>query len=138
MHNIQKEKSAPTQEPEPEPVEVMDVKSSSPETITSISTSPEEVPVKKKGVNFEVDSNHLDIESSKASSLTTLSAHGTRDLKEVVREIKDEFDAAADYGKEVSVLLEVDREPYKSRSTLFKGMIVRCTNNCRFDCLPRA
>lgn len=123
MHNLRKEKSAPAPEPEPEPVEVRDVKSNSPETITSISTSPEEVPLKKKGVSFEVDSSHLDIESSKASSLTTLSAHGTRDLKEVVREIKDEFDAAADYGKEVSVLLEVDKEPYKSRSTFLKVIL---------------
>ncbi|KAL9229913.1 hypothetical protein vseg_005328 [Gypsophila vaccaria] len=88
----------------------------------------EDVYVKKKGVSFEVEggaaSSH-DVQSSMPSSLTTLSADGTRDLREVVREIKDEFEAATDYGKEVSTLLEVGREPYRSRSTFLRVMLAK-------------
>ncbi|KAL9241327.1 hypothetical protein vseg_015450 [Gypsophila vaccaria] len=86
----------------------------------------ERVHVKKKAVSFEVegegDFSHELGQSSEPSSLTTLSAHGTRDLREVVREIKDEFEAATYYGTKVSSLLEVGREPYRSRSTFVKVM----------------
>uniref|UniRef100_A0A803LV17 Uncharacterized protein n=1 Tax=Chenopodium quinoa TaxID=63459 RepID=A0A803LV17_CHEQI len=125
-------------EKEAEIVEVRDVKGrssiSSPETETSISTSIEDVSVKKRGVSFDVGGSgngggggpsSLDIESSKPSSSTMLSTNGTRDLREVVREIKDEFVAATDYGKEVSVLLEVGKEPYKSRSSFLKVILAR-------------
>ncbi|CAO2834506.1 unnamed protein product [Amaranthus hypochondriacus] len=135
------------EEPQPEPVveaekEVESIEvvtersciSSSPESEGSISTSLEDISVKKKGVSFDMDGSgngggggvsSRDIESSKPSSTTTLSAHGTRDLREVVREIKDEFEAATDYGKEVSVLLEVGKEPYKSRPTFLKVILAR-------------
>ncbi|KAH9603796.1 hypothetical protein KSS87_000574 [Heliosperma pusillum] len=88
----------------------------------------ERVYLKKKGVSFEVDGNvgpSHEAYSSMPSSLTTLSADGTRDLREVVREIKDEFEAATDYGKEVSTLLEVGREPYRSRATFLKVMLAK-------------
>ncbi|KAK9663867.1 hypothetical protein RND81_14G003600 [Saponaria officinalis] len=106
----------------------------SPETepsVVTLSTSREEedesgdkqerVHVKKKGVSFEAEEDELG-QSSMRSSLTTLSAHGTRDLREVVKEIKDEFEAATYYGNEVSSLLEVGREPYRSRSTFVEVM----------------
>ncbi|KAK9691370.1 hypothetical protein RND81_09G192800 [Saponaria officinalis] len=142
------------QEPELEVVdeerEVEDSSSLSPETeasIVTLSSSGEEhghdhdhehdhnhdhdhqnVYVKKKGVSFEVEegggSSH-GMQSSMPSSLTTLSADGTRDLREVVREIKEEFEAATDYGKEVSTLLEVGRAPYRSRSTLLKVILAK-------------
>ncbi|KAL2892947.1 Nitrate regulatory gene2 protein, partial [Bienertia sinuspersici] len=124
-------------EREVETVEVRDVTErssiSSPETeIESSMSSVEDLSVKKKGVSFDMDgSGHgggvtsRDVGSSKPSGSTTLSAHGTRDLKEVVREIKDEFEAATDYGNEVSVLLEVGKEPYKSRSTFLKVILAR-------------
>ncbi|XP_074273508.1 uncharacterized protein LOC141597067 isoform X2 [Silene latifolia] len=88
----------------------------------------ERVYLKKKGVSFEVEGSvgpSHEVQSSMPSSLTTLSADGTRDLREVVREIKDEFEAATDYGKEVSTLLEVGREPYRSRSTFLKVMLAK-------------
>ncbi|KNA24505.1 hypothetical protein SOVF_015010 [Spinacia oleracea] len=131
------------EEPPPEPpVEVekeSDVKGrssisiSSPETESNFSISIEDVSVKKRGVSFEVGGgdggggggSSRDIESSKLSSSTMLSTNGTRDLREVVREIKDEFVAATDYGEEVSVLLEVGKEPYKSRSSLLKVILAR-------------
>ncbi|XVF39304.1 hypothetical protein PTKIN_Ptkin01aG0024000 [Pterospermum kingtungense] len=70
-----------------------------------------------KRMSFEVEEeSNLDVvESSKPSNLTTLSVHGTRDLQEVVKEIKDEFEAASSYGKEVAVLLEVSKLPYQRR-----------------------
>uniref|UniRef100_A0A803LK25 DUF632 domain-containing protein n=2 Tax=Chenopodium quinoa TaxID=63459 RepID=A0A803LK25_CHEQI len=123
---------------EVETVEMRDAKGrssiSSPETETSISTSIEDGSVKKRGVSFDVGGSgngggggpsSFDIESSKPSSSTMLSTNGTRDLREVVREIKDEFVAATDYGKEVSVLLEVGKEPYKSRSSFLKVILAR-------------
>ena len=97
---------------------------SSPDTI--VSESSEEGSRKKKSVSFEEPSVR-DIESSKQSSKTTLSAHGTRDLKEVVKEIRDEFETASGCWKEVSMLLEVGKLPYQARGTLFKGWILIIT-----------
>ncbi|XVE55309.1 hypothetical protein DITRI_Ditri03aG0148600 [Diplodiscus trichospermus] len=82
----------------------------------TIVTKSSEEEYKNKRVSFEVDeASNLDVESSKRSSLTTLSAHGTRDLQEVVKEINDEFETASGYGKEVAVLLEVGKLPYQQR-----------------------
>ncbi|KAG4935552.1 hypothetical protein JHK82_049848 [Glycine max] len=64
----------------------------------------------KKVVSFEIDEatvTTVDGDSSVLSSVTTLSAHGTRDLREVVEEIQDEFMTASNFGKEVALLLEV-------------------------------
>ncbi|KAE8684499.1 hypothetical protein F3Y22_tig00111128pilonHSYRG00043 [Hibiscus syriacus] len=88
--------------------------SGSPDNI--VTKSPEEDFQKNKRVSFEVEEvSNMDIDSSKLSSLTTLSVHGTRDLREVVKEIKDEFETASSYGKEVAVLLEVGKLPYQQR-----------------------
>ncbi|KAJ6352732.1 hypothetical protein OIU76_001870 [Salix suchowensis] len=108
----------------------------SPDTIQSpdsiVSKSPEEGTVRKKGVTFEVESNvTMDVESSNHSSVatttTTLSAHGTRDLQEVAKEISDEFAAASDSGKEVALMLEVSKLPYQyqRRSTRLKVFLSR-------------
>ncbi|KAJ6735829.1 hypothetical protein OIU85_018081 [Salix viminalis] len=108
----------------------------SPDTIQSpdsvVSKSPEEGTVRKKGVTFEVESNvAMDVESSNhssvATSTTTLSAHGTRDLQEVTKEISDEFTAASDSGKEVALMLEVSKLPYEyqRRSTRLKVFLSR-------------
>jgi hypothetical protein len=86
---------------------------------------------RKKGVSFEIDADEeaatvttveIDCESSILSSLTTLSPHGTRDLKDVVREIRDEFETASNHGKEVAFLLEVYKPPYQSRVAAFRGI----------------
>lgn len=95
---------------------------SSPDTIVSSST--EEGYVKKKGVSFEVeDISTNDVESSQLSSLTALSANGTRDLQEAVTEIRDEFEIASSYGKEVAVMLEVGKVPYQPKFTVLKGIL---------------
>ncbi|KAL5559639.1 hypothetical protein UlMin_035850, partial [Ulmus minor] len=113
----------------PESVQGTERKSSSAtiDTIeTSVSKSSEEEHSRKKGVSFEVEeAPTMDVESSKRSSLTTLSVHGTRDLQEVVKEIKDEFETASSYGKEVAVLLEVGKLPYQPRGTPLKVIFSR-------------
>ncbi|XP_030443931.1 nitrate regulatory gene2 protein [Syzygium oleosum] len=99
-------------------------KTSSSDTIVSQS-SPEDYS-RKKGVSFEVEETATpDVDSSKQSSLTTLSAHGTRDLQDVVRDIKEEFESASGYGKEVAALLQVGRLPYESKGTLLKAIFSR-------------
>ena len=56
------------------------------------------------------------------SSVTTLSAHDTRDLHEVVEKIQDEFVTALNFGKEVALLLEVCKQPYRSGVVALRGM----------------
>ncbi|KAF8046713.1 hypothetical protein N665_3482s0001, partial [Sinapis alba] len=83
----------------------------------------EEEYVRKKGVSFELEENiatSFDVESSKISSLSALSVHATRDLREVVKEIKSEFEVASSHGKEVAVLLEVSKLPYQQKSSGLK------------------
>ncbi|KAI3464525.1 hypothetical protein Pfo_021188 [Paulownia fortunei] len=85
---------------------------SSPENI--VLKSVDEGSVKKKGVTFEVEeTSKQDADSSKLSSVTLLSPRGTRDLREVVAEIRDEFETASSYGKEVAMMLEVGKLPYQ-------------------------
>ncbi|CAA0830889.1 Protein of unknown function (DUF630 and DUF632 [Striga hermonthica] len=70
--------------------------------------------VRRKGVIFEVEEvSKQDGESSKLSSVTMMSPRGNRDLREVVAEIRDEFEMASAYGKEVAVMLEVGKVPYR-------------------------
>ncbi|CAI9087182.1 OLC1v1021189C1 [Oldenlandia corymbosa var. corymbosa] len=78
---------------------------SSSETILS-SKSPQDAYVRKKEVSFEVNENLK-------SEMAALSSHGTRDLREVVAEIRDEFAVATEYGKEVALMLEVGKLPYR-------------------------
>ncbi|CAH2067737.1 unnamed protein product [Thlaspi arvense] len=86
---------------------------------TKSSGEVEEEYGRKKGVSFELEetsTSSFDVESSKISSLSSLSIHATRDLREVVKEIKSEFEIASSYGKEVAVLLEVSKLPYQHRN----------------------
>ncbi|GKU87622.1 hypothetical protein SLEP1_g1990 [Rubroshorea leprosula] len=106
------------------------VSSSSADTIVSKGSGEEHA--KKKGVNFEVE----DVESSKHSGPATLSVHGTRDLREVVQEIRDEFETATGYGKEVAVLLEVGRLPYQRRGTGFGVIVSRILDLVAPNMLP--
>lgn len=78
-------------------------------------------------VSFEIDEatvTTVDGDSSVLSSVTTLSAHGTRDLLEVVEEIQGEFVTASNFGKEVALLLEVCKPPYRSRVAALRGINV--------------
>ncbi|KAJ0257564.1 DUF630 family protein [Hirschfeldia incana] len=85
--------------------------------------------VRKKGVSFELEENiaatSFDVESSKISSLSALSVHATRDLREVVKEIKSEFEVASSHGKEVAVLLEVSKLPYQQKTSGLKVIFSR-------------
>ncbi|RRT54796.1 hypothetical protein B296_00012937 [Ensete ventricosum] len=65
---------------------------------------------KKKSVIFE-DTTSLVIDDSKPSKENALSAHGTRNMLEVATEIKEQFESAANCGKEVSEILEVGKLP---------------------------
>ncbi|KAL0802119.1 hypothetical protein Bca101_057295 [Brassica carinata] len=92
--------------------------SSGQETIVETESS-EQVYGNKKGVSFELEeeasTSSFDVESSKISSFSSLSIHATRDLKEVVEEIKSEFEIASSCGKEVAILLEVSKLPYQHK-----------------------
>ncbi|KAL2638257.1 hypothetical protein AAZV13_06G105100 [Glycine max] len=95
---------------------------SSPDTVASEERGA------KKGVSFEIDEatvTTVDGDSSVLSSATTLSAHGTRDLREVVEEIQDEFVTASNFGKEVALLLEVCKRPYRSRVAALRVIFSR-------------
>ncbi|QCE15758.1 hypothetical protein DEO72_LG11g2770 [Vigna unguiculata] len=95
---------------------------SSPDTVVS------EEHGAKKGVSFEIDEATVaavEGDSSVLSSVTTLSAHGTRDLREVVVEIQDEFVTASNFGKEVALLLEVCKPPYRSRVAALRVILSR-------------
>ncbi|KAF4386251.1 hypothetical protein G4B88_003468 [Cannabis sativa] len=114
----------------PESIRETEISSETVDTSVLSSKSPQEeeegYSTRKKGVSFEIDeSPNTEVESSKMSSLTTLSVHGTRDLQEVVKEIKDEFETASGFGKEVAVLLEVGKLPYQPRATSLKVIISR-------------
>ncbi|KAL0360252.1 UNVERIFIED_CONTAM: protein ALTERED PHOSPHATE STARVATION RESPONSE 1 [Sesamum radiatum] len=92
-------------------ISLTDEKSSSENIVLK---SVDEGSVKKKGVTFEVgETSKQDGDSSKFSSVTLLSPRGTRDLREVVAEIRDEFETASSYGKEVAMMLEVGKLPYQ-------------------------
>ncbi|CAN0893402.1 Protein ALTERED PHOSPHATE STARVATION RESPONSE 1 [Linum grandiflorum] len=103
----------------------------SPDSIVSMRSPQEEEPVKRKGVSFEVveetSSVTMDAESEKPniSMMNTLSAHGTRDIQEVVKEIRDEFETATNYGKEIGFMLEVNKLPYQRQTTPLKVLLLR-------------
>nr|XP_043626107.1 nitrate regulatory gene2 protein-like [Erigeron canadensis] len=75
----------------------------------------------------------MDVEGKKGKSLaiddegysTTeieVSAHATsRDLQEVFKEIKDEFEAAFSYGEQVALMLDAGKLPYQSKFHVLKG-----------------
>ncbi|XP_075485734.1 LOW QUALITY PROTEIN: uncharacterized protein LOC142525345 [Primulina tabacum] len=85
----------------------------SPETY--VSKIVDEKSLKKKGVTFEVeDASNQDADSSKCSGVTPLSPHDNRDLREVVAEIRDDFEIASGFGKEVAMMLEVWKLPHQS------------------------
>ncbi|XP_026455309.1 nitrate regulatory gene2 protein-like isoform X1 [Papaver somniferum] len=94
--------------------------SSSPESITiTESSGGEEEITRKKGVSFEMDMpSAASLQDNNGSlnpiNLTAVSTNVTRDIDEVVKEIRDEFEVASGYGKEVGVMLEVGKLRYQS------------------------
>ncbi|KAL0323330.1 UNVERIFIED_CONTAM: L-ascorbate peroxidase S, chloroplastic/mitochondrial [Sesamum angustifolium] len=69
--------------------------------------SVDEGSVKEKAAIFEVEgTSKQNAHRSPLSSVTVLSPHARRDLREVVAEIRDDFEIASSYGKEVAMMLE--------------------------------
>ncbi|XP_073141522.1 uncharacterized protein [Henckelia pumila] len=83
-------------------------------TGTTVSKSVDEDSMRRRrGVTFEVEEISKHTDSSKMSSFTTFSPHATRDLRDAVGEIRDEFEIASGCGKEVAVILEVGKMPFQ-------------------------
>lgn len=91
------------------------------EVDTSVRTVSESVGEKKEA-SFDVDD---EVESSRLSSLTRLSPHGSWGLQEAFNEIKNEFDIAFRTGKEVDVMLEAGKVPYRPKFALLKVALSR-------------
>ncbi|CAD5182868.1 unnamed protein product [Musa acuminata subsp. malaccensis] len=79
-------------------------------SVSKVEEDEMEKNTKKKTVIFE-DRTSLVTDDSKPSKENALSAHGTRNVMEVVTEIKEQFESAANCGKEVSEILEVGKLP---------------------------
>lgn len=62
-----------------------------------------------------------DAVSSMQVTSTTSDTHGSKDLKEVVMEIRDAFKTAFDYGEDVSVALETGKFRYQPSSAISRG-----------------
>lgn len=109
---------------------------------TENKSNADEENVRKKGVSFGVESSVPDsIESARPSNLTARSSHITddsiesarpsnlnnistnhsRDIREAVKEIKEQFQTASNYGKEVAGLLEAGKLQYRPRNPIFEG-----------------
>ncbi|XP_075480758.1 uncharacterized protein LOC142521438 [Primulina tabacum] len=81
-------------------------------TSTTVSKSVDEDSMRRRrGVTFNVEEISKQTDSS--NSFTTLSPHATRDLRDAVGEIRDEFEYASGCGKEVAVILEVGKMPFQ-------------------------
>lgn len=109
-------------------------------TKNSMANVADDKHVRKKGVGFGVESSVSDsIESSQGIQLDTISSHGTAEsieslnlskesshqptsIREIVKEIKDQFETAFAFGKEVSVLLEAGKLQYQPNNPTFEGI----------------
>ncbi|WOL01530.1 hypothetical protein Cni_G10247 [Canna indica] len=99
----------------------------------------------KKGVTFE-DVSYATEENgpsrdkslSSHSDVQPLFAQRTRDVMEVVQEIKENFVSAAGCGEEVSRLLELDKLPYKSRSRMNRVVSSRIFGSISLPWLVRS
>ncbi|CAL9041094.1 protein ROLLING AND ERECT LEAF 2-like isoform X1 [Musa acuminata AAA Group] len=69
--------------------------------------------------SYETEESAPQIVKSLSTSEQSFFLHATRDVVDVVKEIKKQFTSAADCGEEVSKMLEGDRFPYPSRSKRF-------------------
>ncbi|XP_074569438.1 uncharacterized protein LOC141826082 [Curcuma longa] len=85
--------------------------------------------------------------SSSASTGLPFFLHATRDSRDVVRELREHFNSAADCGEEVARMLEVDKLPYHSQSGRFQDISSRIldpiavsflTSSLYFNPLPEA
>ncbi|XP_058089896.1 protein ROLLING AND ERECT LEAF 2-like [Magnolia sinica] len=108
---------------------------SSPGTTSGSKSTGGEGRVRKKGVSFEMEQPAVaeSIESARPSSSISLSTshrtqdirQGTRDIREVVKEIKDQFETAADCGKDLSVMLEAGKLRYRRRNPILEAISCR-------------
>lgn len=106
-------------------------------------SNAEEENVRKKGVSFGGETSLPDsVESARPSNLTAMSSHTTvddsiesarpsnmtnistnrsRDIREAVKEIKEQFETASGHGKEVAGLLEAGKLRYRPRNPVLEG-----------------
>lgn len=84
--------------------------------------------VKKRGVTFEIDTS-LETEKSEPNIATALSTQGARDVREVIKEIQEQFIEASAFGEDVSVLLEVGKMRHRTRKTIFRVLSYRILDN---------
>lgn len=77
--------------------------------------------IRKRGVTFEIDTS-LETEKSEPSIATALSTQGSRDVREVIKEIQEQFIEASAFGEDVAVLLEVGKMRHQTRKTIFRGV----------------
>ncbi|KAL5993149.1 hypothetical protein ACLOJK_014071 [Asimina triloba] len=89
---------------------------------------------RKKGVTFEAEPQAAGESTGlpSMSSTTSLSTphiardirEGTRDIQDVVNEIKDQFETAVGFGKEVSMMLEAGKLQYRRRNPFWE--VISC------------
>ncbi|KAA8531127.1 hypothetical protein F0562_005836 [Nyssa sinensis] len=68
---------------------------------------------RKKGTFQVKEALTKEGESSRQVNSTPLASNGSRDFRETLKEIRDAFDTAFNYGKEVSIMLEAGKLPYQ-------------------------
>ncbi|XP_057492396.1 protein ALTERED PHOSPHATE STARVATION RESPONSE 1-like [Actinidia eriantha] len=103
------------QERDPESI-VKDTESSSDKSSCLVGEENES----RETVEMQEALKQEDASSIRVSS-TTFDTHGSRDLMEVLTEIKDAFETAVDQGKDVSVALEAGKLQHQPRSAKLKA-----------------
>ncbi|PKA57124.1 hypothetical protein AXF42_Ash002428 [Apostasia shenzhenica] len=86
---------------------------------------------KKKGVNFEDESSLMSHRSGPSDGSLT-AVEGTRDVVEVLAEIKKEFQSAIVCSEEVSKMLEVGKTKYRSRNKAIRVITSRILGTIGF------
>ncbi|KAG6500426.1 protein ROLLING AND ERECT LEAF 2-like [Zingiber officinale] len=80
-----------------------------------------EVFTKNRNVSFADETSPI-TEDSRSDALFI---HGSRDLMDVVKDIKEQFESAARCSKEVSEMLEVGKLKYRSRNRILRVILSR-------------
>ncbi|XP_074588785.1 uncharacterized protein LOC141844684 [Curcuma longa] len=85
---------------------------------SKVEDDEKEILTKDRSVSF-VDETSPITDDSKPD---TLFIHGTRDIMDVAKDIKEQFESAAHCGKEVSEILEVGKLKYRSRNRILRAI----------------
>ncbi|WOL03584.1 hypothetical protein Cni_G12304 [Canna indica] len=96
-------------------------------SVSKAEEDAKEITTKNKSVSFR-DETSLATHDNRPSKESGLFAHGTRDVMEVVEEIKEHFESAANCGEEVSKMLEVGKFAYRSKNKILRVIFSRILN----------